>query len=34
MGFFYGSMRVTFYGLIRFSGITGGVQDLGVELRY
>ena len=27
-------MRVTFYGLIRFISITGGVQDLGVEPRY
>ena len=26
--------RVTFCGLIRFIGITGGVQDLGVEPRY
>ena len=65
MGFFYGSMRVTFYGWIRaeglvevlqvfseivswkegsteqrrggsvrFKGITGGVQDFGVELKY
>ena len=25
--------RVTFYGLIRFTGITGGVQDPGVEPR-
>ena len=64
MGFFYGPMRVTFYGWIRaeglaevlqvfseiswkegsteqrrggsvrFKGITGGVQDFGVELKY
>ena len=64
MGFFYGSMRVTFYGWIRaeglkvlrvfseavswkegsteqrrggsvrFKGITGGVQNFGVELKY
>ena len=26
--------RVPFCGLIRFIGITGGVQDLGVEPRY
>ena len=31
-GFFL--RRVTFYGSIRFISITGGVQDLGVELRY
>ena len=31
-GFFL--RRVTFYGLIRFNSITGGVQDPGIEPRY